>query len=141
MKFHFWQSERYEIHTRIEFQMHIRINRNIQRVCAYSLRLFVLAKLCSHENLMPVWNFRSKWSIWSPYRFEFHFSSIYVNISKELTEYRSEIFNRNEISYRFEFILPVVNVLSGLLVCLSHCLLLPWLAVLSINKSSHYGSM
>ena len=49
-------------------------------------------------------SFRSKRSISNPYRFEFHFTSIHVNTSKELTEHRSEIFNRNEISYRFEFI-------------------------------------
>ena len=36
MKFHFCQSDRYEIHTRIEFQTYMRIKRNIQRVCAYS---------------------------------------------------------------------------------------------------------
>ena len=33
------------------------------------------------------------------YRFEFHFASIHVNTCKELSEYRSEIFNRHEISY------------------------------------------
>ena len=38
MKFHFCQNDRYEIHTRIEFQTHMRIKRNIQRVCAYSFR-------------------------------------------------------------------------------------------------------
>ena len=66
---------------------------------------FVSGKLCSHENLMPVWNFISvKLTIWNPYRFEFHFASIHVNTSKELTEHQSEIFNWNEISYRFEFI-------------------------------------
>ena len=32
MKFHFCQNDRYEIHTRIEFQVHMRIKRNIQRV-------------------------------------------------------------------------------------------------------------
>ena len=32
MKFHFSQNDRYEIHTRIEFQVHMRIKRNIQRV-------------------------------------------------------------------------------------------------------------
>ena len=53
-------------------------------------------------------SFRSKWPIWNPYRFEFHFASIHVNTSKELTEHRSEIFNRNEISYRFEFISPLM---------------------------------
>ena len=70
---------------------------------------FVSGKLCSHENLMPVWNFISvKLTIWNPYRFEFHFASIHVNTSKELTEHRSEIFNWNEISYRFEFISPLM---------------------------------
>ena len=56
---------------------------------------FVSGKLCSHENLMPVWNFISvKLTIWNPYRFEFHFASIHVNTNKELTENRSEIFNQ-----------------------------------------------
>ena len=49
-------------------------------------------------------SFRSKWPIWNPYQFEFHFASIHVKTSKGLTEQRSEIFNRNEISYQFEFI-------------------------------------
>ena len=40
MKFHFCQNDRYEIRTRIEFQTHMRIKLNIQRVCAYSFRLF-----------------------------------------------------------------------------------------------------
>ena len=52
-------------------------------------------------------SFRSKWPIWNPYRFEFHFASIHVNTSKELTEHRSEIFNRNEISNQFESISPL----------------------------------
>ena len=51
-------------------------------------------------------SFRSKWPIWNPYRFEFHFASIHVSTSKELTVHRSEIFKRSEISYRFEFISP-----------------------------------
>ena len=38
MKFHFCQNDRYEIHTRIEFQTHMRIKRNIQRVYADSFR-------------------------------------------------------------------------------------------------------
>ena len=38
MKFHFCQNDRYEIHTHIEFQTHMRIIRNIQRVCGYSFR-------------------------------------------------------------------------------------------------------
>ena len=42
-------------------------------------------------------SFLSKWSIWNPYRFEFHFVLIHVNTSKELTEHRTEIFNQNEI--------------------------------------------
>ena len=37
-KFHFCQNGRYEIDTRIEFQTHMRINRNFQRVCPYSFR-------------------------------------------------------------------------------------------------------
>ena len=71
---------------------------------------FVSGKLCSHENLMPVWNFISvkmtdmkSIPLWG---FEVHFASIHVNTSKEPTEHRSEIFNRNEISCRFEFISP-----------------------------------
>ena len=52
--------------------------------------------------------FRSKWPIWNPYRFEFHFDSVPVNTSKELTEHQSEIFNRNKISYRFKFISPLM---------------------------------
>ena len=39
-----------------------------------------------------------------------HFASIHVNTSKELTDHGSEIFNRNDLqlSYRFEFILPLM---------------------------------
>ena len=29
-------------------------------------------------------SFHSKWSIWNPYRFEFHFASIHVNTNKKL---------------------------------------------------------
>ena len=39
MKFYFCQNDRYEIHTRIEFQMHMHIKRNMQRVWAYLFRL------------------------------------------------------------------------------------------------------
>ena len=53
-------------------------------------------------------SFRSKWPIWNPYRFEFHFISVHVDTSKGLTEHRSEIFNRNEISCRFEYISPLM---------------------------------
>ena len=49
-------------------------------------------------------SFLSKWPIWNPYRFEFHFASIHVNTSKDLTEHQSEIFTRKEILYQFEFI-------------------------------------
>ena len=56
MKFHFWQNDRYEIHTRIEFQAHMRINETSSES---ALIHFVSGKLCSHENLMPVWNFIS----------------------------------------------------------------------------------
>ena len=35
MKFHFCQNERYEIHTRIGFQTHMRIKSNIQRIHAH----------------------------------------------------------------------------------------------------------
>ena len=64
-------------------------------------------KFCSHENLMPVQiSFWSKLQIWNPYHFESHFTSIHVNTSKELTGHQSEIFNRNEYSYRFELISP-----------------------------------
>ena len=38
MKFHFCQNDRYEIHTRIELRMHMRIKRNMQRVCDYLFR-------------------------------------------------------------------------------------------------------
>ena len=37
-----------------------------------------------------LFSFWSKWPIWSPYHFEFHFTSIHMNTSKELTEHRSE---------------------------------------------------
>ena len=50
---------------------------------------------------------------WKVYRFEFDFASVHMNTSKELTEYRSEIFNRNEISYRFEFILSLMWTYSN----------------------------
>ena len=40
-------------------------------------------------------SFRSKLSIWNSCRFEFHFASIHVNTSKELTKHQSAIFNQN----------------------------------------------
>ena len=81
-----------------------------------ALTHFVLGKLCSHENLMPVWNFisvkmtdiKSSMDYDEIHTIWFYFASIHVNTSKELTEHWSEIFNRNEISYRFEFILPLM---------------------------------
>ena len=79
MKFHFRQNDRYEIHTYIEFQTHMRINRNSnESVLIY----FILGKSCSHENLISAWNFFSiKRLIWNPYCFEFHFALIHVNTS------------------------------------------------------------
>ena len=53
-------------------------------------------------------SFLSKWPIWNPYRFESYFTLIHVNTSKDLTEQRSETFNRNEISYRFKFDSPLM---------------------------------
>ena len=47
----FCQNDRYEIHTRTEFQTHMRIKRSINESV---LIHFVSGKLCSHENLMPV---------------------------------------------------------------------------------------
>ena len=69
------------------------------------------------------WNeisFLSKLPIWNLYRLEFHFALIHVNTSKELTEQRSEIFNRNEIWYRFELILSAMWTYSQ--ICWSVCL-------------------
>ena len=65
---------------------------------------FVSSELCSCETI----SCRFESWIWDPYRFEFHFASIHVITSKELTEHRIEIFNRNEISYRFEVISPLM---------------------------------
>ena len=53
-------------------------------------------------------SFLSKWPIWNPYRFEFHFVLIHVNTSKELTEHWTEIFNQSEIWYRFDFIFSLM---------------------------------
>ena len=100
MKFYFCLNDQYEIHIRNEFQTHMRIKRNI-------LRLFISFRVNSvHMKISCRFeiSFRLKWLILNPYRFEFHFASIPVNTKKELTEHWSEIFNRNEISYRFEFI-------------------------------------
>ena len=65
---------------------------------------FVSSELCSRETI----SCRFESWIWDPYHFEFHFASIHVITSKELTEHRIEIFNRNEISYRFEVISPLM---------------------------------
>ena len=75
LKFHFCQNDRYEIHTRIEFQTHMRIRCNIQRVCAYSFRF---------GKIMFTWK--------SHAGLKFDFGQI----------------DRYEISYRFEFILPLI---------------------------------
>ena len=76
-----------------------------------SLCLFISFRVnCVHRKISSRFeiSFRSKWPIWNSYRFEFHFTLIHVNTSKELTEHWVEIFNRNEISYWFEFISPLV---------------------------------
>ena len=44
---------------------------------------YVHMKISCHFKIL----FRSKWPIWNPYRFEFHFDSVPVNTSKELTEH------------------------------------------------------
>ena len=38
MKFDLCQNDRYEVHTRIKFQAHMCIKRNIQRACTHSFR-------------------------------------------------------------------------------------------------------
>ena len=61
-----------------------------------SLRLFVLFQVSYvHMNISCRFeiSFQPKWPIQNPYHFEFHFASIHVNTSKELTENRSKIFN------------------------------------------------
>ena len=88
---------------------------DMKSIPALTLRLFISFRVnyvhmkssCRFEI-----SFRSKRPIWNPYGFEFHFASIHVNTSKELTEQRSEIFNRNEISYQFEFISPLTWTFS-----------------------------
>ena len=86
MKFHLCQNDRYESIPALSFKRTCILNATSSE---YALIHFVWGKSCSHENLMLV---------------QFHFTSIHVNTSKKLTEHRREIFNRNEISYRFEFI-------------------------------------
>ena len=52
MKFHICQKDLYEIHTRIEFQTHVRIKRNIQWVCPYSFRFgLIMFTWKSHAGL------------------------------------------------------------------------------------------
>ena len=51
---HFCQNDRYEIHTRNDVQTHMRIKRNIQRLCADS---FCFGQILFTQNLMPVRNF------------------------------------------------------------------------------------
>ena len=65
-----------------------------------SLCLFISLRV-NFDHMKVSWqleiSFWSKWQIWNPCPFDFHFVSIHVNASKELTEYWSEIFNWNEI--------------------------------------------
>ena len=88
---------------------------SFKRICALNaisndsaLIHFVSGKFCSYKiSCRFEISFWSRWPIYL-YHFEFHFTSIHVNTSKELAKYRSEIFNRNEISYQFEFISPLM---------------------------------
>ena len=57
-----------------------------------SLCLFILSCVNSVHTKLSCWfeiSFPAKWPIRYPYRFEFHFASIHVNTSKELTEHWS----------------------------------------------------
>ena len=64
---------------------------------------FISGKSCSHENLMPAWNFISvKMTDMKSIPFWVSFRLNSCEHNKELTEHRSEIFNRNEISYWFK---------------------------------------
>ena len=74
-----------------------------------TLQLYISFWVNSVHMKISCWfeiSFRSKWPIWNPYHFEFHFTSIYVNTNKEPAKHRSEIFNQNENSSQFEFISP-----------------------------------
>ena len=87
-----------------------------------NLILFPSGKLCWHENFMPVWNLIwIKMTDMKSILFWVHFASIHVNTSKELTEHGREIFNQNDISYRFEFISPLMWTYSEILIsCLGY---------------------
>ena len=52
-------------------------------------------------------SFRSKWPIWNPYRFEFHTAFMWTQVKSWLNT-KLNIFNRNEISYQFQFISPLM---------------------------------
>ena len=74
MKFHFCQDERYETHTCNEFQTHMRIKRNIQRAIPLLVNSVHMKISYQFET-----SFRLKWTIWNPYRLEFHWVlNIYV---------------------------------------------------------------
>ena len=74
---------------------------------------FTLGKFCSHENFEPVWKFISIKMI--------HIKSIPVWVSiclkscehKKLNEHQGVIFNQNEISYQFQFILHLMWTYSN----------------------------
>ena len=68
------QNDRHEIHTRNDFKSTCTLNEIFNESV---LIHFVSGKFCSHENLMPVWNFISVkiWNPWNPYNFAFYFSS------------------------------------------------------------------
>ena len=99
----------FRLNDRNEIQTHMRIKCNMR--CNES----VLVSFAS-GNFLFTWkshtclemSFQPKLPIWNPHWFEFHFALINMNTSKELTEHQSKIFNRYEISHRFEFILPLI---------------------------------
>ena len=71
---------------------------------------FVSGKLCSHENFVPVWNFHFGQNDWYEIHTVLSLTSpqfMWTQVNSWLnTEVR--FFNRNETSYRFEFISPLM---------------------------------
>ena len=85
----------------MSFKRKCKLNRNIQWVISLRVNSAHMKISCQFET-----SFRSKWPMWNPYCPEFHFVSIHMNTSIELTKHQSEIFNCFEISYQFKFISP-----------------------------------
>ena len=112
LKFHFCQNDRNEITPTMSFKRTCALNAISNEFLVIN---FASGKFCSHENLMPVWNFISvKMTDMKSIPFWVSFRLNSCEHNKELTEHRSEIFNRNEISYRFEFISPLMWTYSKL---------------------------